>query len=131
MGDGGTEGGGGWWCRGAAADVVLEHQSISRQHAALCYNVDRGIWQVLDLGATHGTFVDGRPVVKVDPSSLPPSSSSAQLLPFAEGWACCNHAGLLFRLSRWMLPPSISSAKLVLFAMGWACCNHAGSFSPD
>jgi pSer/pThr/pTyr-binding forkhead associated (FHA) protein len=45
--------------------VVLEHASISRQHAALCYNLDRGVWQVLDLGTTHGTFVDSRPVVKV------------------------------------------------------------------
>eukprot|EP00884_Botryococcus_braunii_P006625 jgi/Botrbrau1/15964/Bobra.0294s0002.1 len=50
--------------RGAAAHVVLEHASISRQHAALCYNVDRDVWQVLDLGATHGTFVDSRPVVR-------------------------------------------------------------------
>ncbi len=50
--------------RAPVADVVLDHPSISRLHAAVCYEGRAHAWRVLDLGSAHGTFVDGRPVGK-------------------------------------------------------------------
>lgn len=52
-------------CRGANADVVCDHGSLSRQHAQLCYKPATRQWLVMDLGSTHGTFVDGQRVTKV------------------------------------------------------------------
>lgn len=40
------------------ADVVLEHASISRRHAAVGFTSGTQV-SVLDLGATHGTFLNG------------------------------------------------------------------------
>lgn len=37
---------------------VLEHQSISRRHAALVHNGDGDVFAA-DLGSTHGTYVNG------------------------------------------------------------------------
>ena len=42
----------------------MDHQSISRQHAAICYQRMTGKWMLLDLGSVHGTFYDGQPVSK-------------------------------------------------------------------
>ncbi len=52
-------------CRSPTADVVLDHPSLSRQHAAVCYNRLRREWVVLDLDSAHGTQADGRPAAKV------------------------------------------------------------------
>lgn len=51
--------------RAPVADAVLDHPSISRLHAAVCYEGLTGAWRVVDLGSAHGTFVDGRAVDKV------------------------------------------------------------------
>ena len=51
------------------ADAVLDHPSISRLHAAVCYEGLTGAWRVVDLGSAHGTFVDGRAVDKVRASA--------------------------------------------------------------
>lgn len=40
------------------SDVVLNHPSISRRHAAMAHDAD-GVLYVIDLGSTHGTFLDG------------------------------------------------------------------------
>lgn len=44
--------------------MVLDHPSISRMHAAICYEGLTGAWRVVDLDSAHGTFVDGRAVDK-------------------------------------------------------------------
>ncbi|KXZ53238.1 hypothetical protein GPECTOR_7g1132 [Gonium pectorale] len=49
---------------GELVDVVLDHPSISRQHATLAYHPGRGAWLVTDLGSTHGTFVGERRLAK-------------------------------------------------------------------
>lgn len=51
--------------RSQAADVTLDHQSLSRQHAAICYHKSIARWLVMDLNSTHGTLCDGKPVPKV------------------------------------------------------------------
>jgi pSer/pThr/pTyr-binding forkhead associated (FHA) protein len=51
--------------RSPSADVVLDHPSISRQHAAVCYQRGTARWALLDLHSVHGTTLDGRPVSKV------------------------------------------------------------------
>jgi GAF domain-containing protein len=45
--------------RGADNELVLQHASISRQHAELL-GFDTG-WQLRDIGSKNGTFVEGRP----------------------------------------------------------------------
>jgi len=54
-------------------DVVLDHASISRQHAALCFQAKQpphGLQAVvMDLGSAHGTFVQGARLAKVSSSS--------------------------------------------------------------
>ncbi|KAK9805903.1 hypothetical protein WJX73_003458 [Symbiochloris irregularis] len=61
--------------RGATADIVCEHGSLSRQHAQLCYKPATRQWLVVDLGSTHGTFVDGKRIPKGTPIELKSSSS--------------------------------------------------------
>ena len=46
--------------RSSSCDIVLEHESVSRTHAALVVD-DKGV-AVIDLGSRNGTFVDGRRV---------------------------------------------------------------------
>lgn len=46
-------------------DVVLDHASVSRQHAILCYQTDSNKWVIVDQGSAHGTSVNGKPTVKV------------------------------------------------------------------
>lgn len=43
------------------ADVLLEHPSISRRHAAVIHDGKGGLF-LYDFGSTHGTFLDGRRV---------------------------------------------------------------------
>jgi pSer/pThr/pTyr-binding forkhead associated (FHA) protein len=45
-------------------DVPLSHATSSRQHAALCHHNDGRVF-LIDLGSSHGTFLDG--------SQLPPN----------------------------------------------------------
>ena len=46
--------------RGQAADVVLDHPSLSRMHTAIMYHSGLGTWAAADLGSVHGTRLDGR-----------------------------------------------------------------------
>ena len=54
--------------RSPAVDVVLDHPSLSRQHAIVCYNRLSREWVVLDLNSAHGTKADGKPAGKVGTS---------------------------------------------------------------
>lgn len=49
--------------RQSTADVVLDHPTVSRNHAALIRS-DGGDWTVYDLDSKSGTKVDGHPVVE-------------------------------------------------------------------
>ncbi|KAF8059370.1 pin1 [Scenedesmus sp. PABB004] len=48
----------------SACDVPLDHPSASRCHAVLCHHTDGRLF-IIDLGSTHGTFLDG--------AALPPN----------------------------------------------------------
>ncbi|KAL6200844.1 hypothetical protein ACLB2K_024559 [Fragaria x ananassa] len=50
-------------------DYVLDHQSVSRQHAALVPHKNGSIY-VIDLGSAHGTFVANERVTKDTPVEL-------------------------------------------------------------
>ena len=51
-------------CRLATADAQLEHASISRQHALLCFRED-GSAVLMDLDSAHGTYVGSERLAKV------------------------------------------------------------------
>lgn len=73
------------------ADAVLDHPSISRLHAAVCYEGLTGAWRVVDLGSAHGTFVDGRAVDKVRASA---GGGNGPLgCPFLAGADACAEVG--------------------------------------
>lgn len=46
--------------RHVSVDVQLEHASISRHHALLCFKAGSGTVCVMDLGSAHGTYVAGK-----------------------------------------------------------------------
>ncbi|XP_073134166.1 protein phosphatase 1 regulatory inhibitor subunit PPP1R8 homolog [Henckelia pumila] len=50
-------------------DFVLDHQSVSRQHAAVVVHKNGSVY-VIDLGSAHGTFVANERLVKDSPVEL-------------------------------------------------------------
>ncbi len=48
------------------ADVVFDDAKLSRRHARLLFDAERGVPEVEDLGSTNGTFVNGRRVDRVE-----------------------------------------------------------------
>ncbi|XP_058197973.1 protein phosphatase 1 regulatory inhibitor subunit PPP1R8 homolog [Rhododendron vialii] len=61
-----------------ACDFVLDHQSVSRQHAAVIPHKNGSIY-VIDLGSPHGTFVANERLTKDSPVEL----EAGQSLRFA------------------------------------------------
>lgn len=61
-----------------ACDIVLDHQSVSRQHAAVIPHKNGSIY-VIDLGSAHGTFVANERLTKDTPVEL----EAGQSLRFA------------------------------------------------
>ncbi|GEM_PF-2594441 len=51
-----------------SADLVVDHRSISKEHARLTRRAD-GSWEVLDLGSANGIQVNGEPYSKSDVNS--------------------------------------------------------------
>ncbi len=49
---------------GDNADLVVDHRSISKEHARLTRKAD-GTWEILDLGSANGIQVNGEPYSKV------------------------------------------------------------------
>ena len=45
--------------------MQLEHASISRFHAMVCFRATDGAVCVMDMGSAHGSFVNGRPCKRV------------------------------------------------------------------
>ena len=56
------------------SDYVIDNQSISRSHAKLTMSPDG--FQIIDLGSTNGTFVDGS---RVEPGAPNPLANGARL----------------------------------------------------
>ena len=48
----------------SAADVRVDHKSVSRRHTAFYYSSDDGVLVIQDLGGKHGTVVDGARIEK-------------------------------------------------------------------
>lgn len=48
--------------RGPTCDLVLPDPAVSRQHALVCWGPDGT--EVVDLGSTNGTYVNGRRVAR-------------------------------------------------------------------
>lgn len=55
-------------------DLVIAHDSISRQHCQI--DVVKGVFYITDLGSSNGSFVDGQ---KLEPQVRTPFISSQQL----------------------------------------------------
>ena len=53
--------------RDPSANVMLNHPSVSWQHAKLI--VKKGTWFLLDLNSSNGTFVDGKKISKIEVDS--------------------------------------------------------------
>ncbi len=54
---------------------VLDHQSVSRRHAAILYtSVDPPLLKAVDLGSVHGTTLNGAPLKANEPVELIPGS---------------------------------------------------------
>ena len=51
-----------------SADLVIDHRSISKEHARLTRQSD-GTWQILDLGSANGLKINGEPYSKCEISS--------------------------------------------------------------
>ncbi|KAJ2028295.1 hypothetical protein IWW57_002225 [Coemansia sp. S610] len=51
-------------------DYPMDHVSISRYHAALQFTDDQLLPSLVDLGSSHGTFVNKRPIPSHQPQSL-------------------------------------------------------------
>lgn len=51
-----------------SADLVIDHRSISKEHARLTRQSD-GTWQILDLGSANGLKINGEPYSKCEVSS--------------------------------------------------------------
>lgn len=49
--------------RSDAAHIRLDQESVSRKHARIVRR-DDGVWRVIDLGSTNGTFVNDQPVTE-------------------------------------------------------------------
>jgi len=59
--------------RGEECDVILSDSAVSRIHCAI--RCEEGSWSLIDLGSTHGTFVDGRRIAAQHHEPLRPGAS--------------------------------------------------------
>lgn len=71
------------------SDFILQHNSISRKHAALVHDAE-GILHVIDLGSKHGTYVDDEKLKPHEPMMLRGMNPFSPFLCFS---VVCNHEG--------------------------------------
>ena len=57
--------------RGARNDLVIQDTSVSQSHATIIHNPRRGIYELVDVGSTNGTFMDGRRIETSIPIDRP------------------------------------------------------------
>ncbi|HEX4931604.1 MAG TPA: FHA domain-containing protein [Gemmatimonadaceae bacterium] len=94
--------------RGPGNDIVLEHDVVSSQHLEVRPVDDR--WEVVDLGSTNGTFVDGSrittwPVTASTTVRLGMSGPALQLtIPSAVKVAGTRELNPMAAVERWFSP---------------------------
>ncbi|CAA0818028.1 SMAD/FHA domain-containing protein [Striga hermonthica] len=88
-----------------ACDFVLDHQSVSRQHAAVVPHKNGSIY-VIDLGSAHGTFVANERLTKDSPVEL----EAGQSLRFAAS----TRTYVLRKNSAALFPPAPQPAEIDL-----------------
>lgn len=86
-------------------DFVLDHQSVSRQHAAVVPHKNGSIY-VIDLGSAHGTFVANERLTKDSPVEL----ETGQSLKFAAS----TRTYILRKNSEALFPPPRQPAEIDL-----------------
>ncbi|KAK4759703.1 hypothetical protein SAY87_022834 [Trapa incisa] len=86
-------------------DFVLDHQSVSRQHAAVVPHKNGSIY-VIDLGSAHGTFVANERLTKETPVEL----EVGQSLRFAAS----TRSYILRKNNAALFPPAPSSTEIKL-----------------
>ena len=59
--------------KGSTADVLLEHGSISREHAVILNDAEKG-FVLIDLDSTHRTRINNTPVRPLEAVPLVPGS---------------------------------------------------------
>lgn len=57
-------------------DILLDHQSISRQHAVIQFRANPEVAFLYDLGSSHGTFVNKK---QIKPKSYHPLKNGDML----------------------------------------------------
>lgn|GEM_PF-4986516 len=57
--------------RGARNDLVIQDTAVSQSHATLIHNPRRAIYELVDVGSTNGTFMDGRRIETSVPIDRP------------------------------------------------------------
>ncbi|XP_059663725.1 protein phosphatase 1 regulatory inhibitor subunit PPP1R8 homolog [Cornus florida] len=86
-------------------DYVLDHQSVSRQHAAVVPHKNGSIY-VIDLGSAHGTFVANERLTKDSPVEL----EAGQSLRFAAS----TRSYILRKNNAALFPPPLLPAEISL-----------------
>ncbi|CAN4106658.1 unnamed protein product [Withania somnifera] len=86
-------------------DFVLDHQSVSRQHAAVIPHKNGSIY-VIDLGSAHGTFVANERLTKDSPVEL----ETGQSLKFAAS----TRTYILRKNNEALFPPPLQPAEMDL-----------------
>lgn len=56
--------------RAKGTDVTVSFEDVSKYHAYIVRDEERGAWMIVDAASSNGTFVDGRGLVPHEPAAL-------------------------------------------------------------